>query len=49
MMMKCICREEDIQLLWIFIVAYADHNRHGIRSSGKPSNMVSTDLQPRMM
>jgi hypothetical protein len=32
----------------IFTVAYVDHTLYDVLSSGKPSDMVSTSLQPRM-
>jgi hypothetical protein len=33
----------------IFTATYADHTHHGVRSSGKASDVVSTNPQPRMM
>jgi hypothetical protein len=43
MMMRCISREEVIQLLEdIYIRVYAGHTHHGARSSEKHSGMDST-------
>jgi hypothetical protein len=48
MMMKCVSREEGIQLLQDIQSAYVYHTHHGVLSSVKHSDMDSTNPQLRM-
>jgi hypothetical protein len=48
MMMKCISREEGIQLLWDIHGGISDHTHHSALSSARHSGMGSTSPHPRM-